>query len=563
LPGLGPRLAAAEVLGMPPPQQLAAEYGAELAAEIRRAAALDLVRPARPAPPATALPAPPPVEVMALDAGAEAAPAPAPNLRVRTEADSALDKLRSASGAPVDPGECARVEALLNPAGWAEPGDGPGGIRMEQAGLVDLRGRVSAEAHLALARQYLFLTFGREARAVLGRVREDLPEASIYAAVGQIVDGGQPRPNPLRGLAACGGHAALWALLADPEARLPAGDPGAAPAFADWPVHLRRALGPRLVTLLRDADKPEMAGAVFRALERVARPEDPGFLLIAAARPGPAPDATVAPALVALAGGQSPEGADALLAVIAARIDEGVPVGSDLAMQAGAMAFEQGDTPAAGRLRAAEARALIHDGLWRAASARVEALEGASRAALEAELVTEAAARAGAGDVLWLAARVAGRSDLAAPVRLALATRVLELGLPDLARQALAIGTAVPAPAERRLLARIALAEKRPGVAEAYLAGLEDAEAVALTAEVAALRAARASLPPADADLGDEAVASEAVAAEAVAALDAPAPDAAANPLPRGGLEAGRSLLGSSEQLRSELQDLLPAPVTQ
>ncbi len=163
--------------------------------------------------------------------------------------------------------------------------------------------------------------------------------------------------------------------------------------------------------------------------------------------------------------------------------------------------------------------------------------------------------------------------SMSAPVRRAVAGRLLDLGFAGPARTGLSHPDDIPTPEDRLLFARVALLEGKPGVAMGYLAGLDDLQAVRLRA--------RAQL-----DLGDHdgAALSWAQIEEDRAQWDAAwlagdwealeqakdtpyqdvarivlqdRPDDAEGPLPGNAMSRGQDALSKSRETRSALTNLL------
>lgn len=527
-----------------PVVRVAAEStGRELEDQIRRGIELDLVDPAPGALESDPAQQDDPPRDLAIETADESLPQRT-NIRIRTEAEMAVEGASTLAPSSVDPGTCAQFERLLDPNGWVDPGTGPAGIAVDRVTLVGARGVPDPAGFRDLALAYLYLTFGREAESVLAIAPDDFQRLPLYLALARLVDGRPLDTNPLAGLTACPGHTGLWARLATPDAPAVRSESDAGGAFASWPDHMRRTLGSTLAMAFLDAGEIETARAVHLATARIADPEDSRLHLIARRLAAADGDARPAAELRDLAESRRPESAQALIEVIEARIDEDVPVGADLAMQAGSLAFEMAETEAASALRTAEIRALIHDGLWRIAAARIDAEDRSpAAAALDTELAQAITESGEDADLLWVATRLSGRRDVGRQARRVMAERIVRLGLPDMARNALDLGIALPEPAERRILARIAILEERPDVAEGYLAGLDTAEDHALREALSALRT-RLEVAAADANDQPEQTASS------------PEPSAAP-PVPANSLAASRSLLTTSESLRDEIQALL------
>lgn len=480
-----------------------------------------------------------------------------PNLRIVTEAERALTERGSLTS--VDPSLCARLEKVLNPNQWVDEGPGPAGVEIDRKDLIDIRGEADPRGFRNLIRSYLYLTFGREALAALQAAPDDLVYKELYSAIARIVEDRPPGNNALAGMTSCPGHTGLWARLADLGAVAYKNDTTRPAAFAEWPEHLRRTLGPRLVEAYLDAGDEETARSLFHAIARISAPDDPDVLLLAAQLADPVDGgAAEYDAMAEIAQTRRPESAGALIGVIQARIAEDVPVGADLAMQAGALAFELAETEGAADLRAAEIRALVHDGFWKAGVTRLEAHDPLpDRHALVSALVSAAAEQASDTDLLWLAARMEGEHDVARPARAEMAARIAGLGVAEMARAALDLGAAIPNADERRILAEIALLEDHPSIAEAYLTGLDTAADAVLMARAQTMRerqtaaAAAGYMPQPETEMAETPAPEEPVE---VARNAPPLPV-----LPEGGLQASRTLLGDSADLRNELEALLGA----
>lgn len=129
--------------------------------------------------------------------------------------------------------------------------------------------RPDPEAVRKAIRLRLWLGFGAEAGLMLDSLGADLPEAAALRAMARIVDG-LPAPDAaFRDMESCGGAAALWAVLATPETRLPATDIAAVQrAFSALPPHLRQHLGPALVRHFLDAGQEPVAQTLRMAMAR-------------------------------------------------------------------------------------------------------------------------------------------------------------------------------------------------------------------------------------------------------------------------------------------------------
>lgn len=130
-------------------------------------------------------------------------------------------------------------------------------------------GEVTQDGRLRLARYYLALGFGSEARQLaLGMPDGDARD--IVDAIGEILDHGRSGSQIFEGQLACPGEVALWALLAVPvtQAELPQSTDVILASFSALPRHLRSHLGPVLSERLRQAGEPENARTALNAVTR-------------------------------------------------------------------------------------------------------------------------------------------------------------------------------------------------------------------------------------------------------------------------------------------------------
>jgi hypothetical protein len=251
--------------GPPPagePPHAAGELLNQLAEGIARATTQGALRLADPPGPTGTPTVPGPV-----------APAAA-NLRLRLPGEEAW--LPSEPG-PESP--CPR-NADLDVASWG-PGD-----RTPAEAIMALRhslaediDSVEEERALNLARLYVSLGFGAEARAVTEAMAQRHPQAQLLLAMALIVDG-EPGPPVLPdALAECAGRAQMWTALATGQAT-DAADVTA--AVSELPLVLRRSVGPRLIEIFLAAGDAGTAETIRAAIDRAAGPHGAPFDLAAA-----------------------------------------------------------------------------------------------------------------------------------------------------------------------------------------------------------------------------------------------------------------------------------------
>lgn len=108
-------------------------------------------------------------------------------------------------------------------------------------------GEPSSDGMLALARYYIAMGFGNEAKELLAFLPEG-PRRAALGAMADIVDQGKTDSEILKEQIYCKGKVALWALLSRdrPAADKPADANQILSAFSELPLHLRIHLGPVL-----------------------------------------------------------------------------------------------------------------------------------------------------------------------------------------------------------------------------------------------------------------------------------------------------------------------------
>lgn len=447
------------------------------------------VADAKPEPAAPA--APPPVDP----------PPPPVTRRGHITVETSIDRAAAGpdrQGEDTDDGDACLSPALFDVSNWGEEVGNGADIGAYRSHLVTERDVADSAGVTALVRNYVYITFGAEAKALIRSYPDLVDRADVLFAMAEIMDDGwSTEAADLVGQMSCDGATALWATLAQPELR-----PGAAVnrdavamAFGALPAHLRRHLGPRLSDLFLASGDQETAEIIRAAIDRARDPENmrptSEYGLLTAQfelEAGEVEQATVTLDEVVAAGdAQLPE---ALLQRVEATLGAGGAVPEDVVVLLDGLAFQFRGTDTARRMVDAGIRARASAGAFDAA---LEQLDQAIAAGLfrperSAELrdgLHERLTR-DADDTAFLRLsllRLAEISGLSALPRRAAAQRFLDLGLPQAARAALGDSSAMPEPVDRQVLARAALLENRPAVAIGYLAGLEDAPALSLRAE--------------------------------------------------------------------------------
>jgi hypothetical protein len=486
-------------------------------------------------------------------------------------------------------GKTCVADTQLDIAAWASADDPWGSLTAARAELVGEFDAPDPQAVLGLARTYIALGFGAEARATLeafGSV--DLAEDALLRTLAEVIDDAPSDSAPLAGMWDCDTSAALWALLAAPASTTleDVAIPAVLRGFSALPAHLRDMLGGRLAERLVAAGHDGAARSIAAAIAR-APTQATGTLDLLEARlelPRNA-DAAIA-RLTGLAASNAPESAEALVLLVEAYVQGGAPVPPDVIGTLAARAFELRGSALGDRLEMAQALAHGSAGEFDAAfriarrisdarSASAEAMDGALHLPLLSMLA------ASADDAAFLTHALATpawrRTTAPPPVRIAMAERFLALGLPETALEAL---PARPrASAEEVLLRARALLDS--GAADAALpllatlpestADAPRAEALAAlgdtAAAVATLRRIEAQGRAAEIAwrAGDDGLIREhgTDLQRGLVARDAQAPATDVPLATVAPLAQGRALIAESEALRASIDMLLaamPAP---
>ncbi len=418
--------------------------------------------------------------------------APRGHISVETGVD------RAASGGEPLFDETAEGDACIDStyfdvATWGgdvENGTDIGAYRSRIVGEFDL---ADGAGVTALARNYVYITFGAEAKALMRRYPTAVERPDLLFAMAEVMDTGQSSAAAeLVDQMTCDGATALWATLVQPDLR-----PGqainrdaVALAFGSLPAHLRRHLGPGLADNLLDSGDRETADIIRAAIDRASSAPTSEFGLLSAKFDLDSGDVEQATArlddVVATGDAAMPE---ALLQRVEATLASGGAVPEDIIVLLDGLGFQFRGSETARQMTDAGIRARASAADFTGAFGQLDAAASAGVFApgrlvqLRQEVFDRLTLDADDTDFLRHAVpRLDAVAGLPRPARRMLAARLLDLGLAGAARDALGDDTAMPEPTDRLLLARAALAEGRPAVAIGYLAGLTDAPALTLRA---------------------------------------------------------------------------------
>jgi len=189
------------------------------------------------------------------------------NISATTSLDREILPLRNVvpptnMGATCFPDDQVDIDAWGNVSMLADLG------RLRGAAMAE-DGAILPEGALALARYYLALGFGAEAKSY-AKLLPDGSHQSLLYALADIMDEVQTDSTVLDGQAFCNGKIALWAILARPitAAEAPTSTDDILATFSALPAHLRIHLGPTLAERLRSAGLDDDARIAVNAVTR-------------------------------------------------------------------------------------------------------------------------------------------------------------------------------------------------------------------------------------------------------------------------------------------------------
>jgi len=475
-------------------------------------------------------------------------------------------------------------DQAFNLSGWLEdrPFDQQLGDR--QRALVGEFDRPDPDQILGLQRLYLSVGFGTEARAVREAFGLETAEDDAFKAMEAIFEGKPVPPgNRVREMASCDTAAAMWAVLANEDLGRDSTVETAAVlrSFSALPLPIRRILGPDLARRMIEVEHPKAASEIRDAIARA--PGDHGAALdmvearisIAEGEPLEA-EKSLAPILSE----DGPAAPEATVLMIETMVGEGRAPDEATVEYVAALAFEHRKSEDGPELARALALATAATGQMGRA---FDTLETIPRKAEEMRAKTRRDLFGLLAEVpddrVFLEQALLHQSQYADtrvdwPVHQALVTRMLDLGLPELARSY--ADTVRPrSEAARFLQARVELENRAPDRALNQLLGLTGEDAARMRAEAFAMKgdhlAARAAFSAAGdqreaalqgwrsgdwSALEDIASDDQLVALTPSGNVSPPVADSPLTPLP-GPITQGRDLLAQSEATRAALQSLI------
>ncbi|WOI56182.1 hypothetical protein [Palleronia sp. LCG004] len=397
-----------------------------------------------------------------------------PNMRVETQVD------RDGSGGPRPITDTACLPAAkFDFAAWGDPVDPFGKLRALRPELFGETGRRQGEVYAEMAKSYLYLTFGAEARALLADSPENTPDREILTEIARNMDNGLGSPA-LASQLNCDSNAAILAFL-DRESPRPDDPSVLIRRYLDLPTTLRTYVGPRLAERFLDMGLTEDARTIRNAYRRepaVTGAED----AFVAARIEGGSSGEGETELATVVEERLPRAAEAMTFLLTAMTDRGERVPAETADQALALSFETAD-PARAELERAVLRAIAARPAIVEAFGEIDRLKRISRGPfdeIEHDLFARILATESDAEFLRLMVPFAERPIADPELRLAIAERLRAESLWKQAETVIDASESIPTREERIVRAEIAVDAGKDDVARSYLAGLDgpDAEAV-------------------------------------------------------------------------------------
>jgi hypothetical protein len=249
---------------------------------------------------------------------------------------------------------------------WGDPPDEELQFSTLRAATLGEFDQPDPEGVKRLARYYIFLTFGVEAKAVMTNFGIHVDGEDILRAMADIMDEGySDKPGRLEYQFHCDGPAAFWSVMA--KEHLSTWEDynldSVRATFSALPIHLRRHLGPTLSERFLAIGDEKTAQYIQNAIARAGGDQGDAFSLLDAELTLADGDmANGAAKLEGIVAEDGPDAAEALVKLIAAKIQAGEAIDQKTAETAEVMAVEYRGNPYEMSLQNAAILARIHSG---------------------------------------------------------------------------------------------------------------------------------------------------------------------------------------------------------
>jgi hypothetical protein len=233
----------------------------------------------------------------------------------------------------------------LNIGGWLDhPGSEIAGILASNT--TDLVGEFDRPNPVSIKRAvrfYLGMGFGAEARLVLNAFDVSIEERAVLETLSYIFDLQRPLGSVFDGMEVCDSSAALWSLLSV-DAIPPVSQilvPAVLRSFSALPLHLRRLLGPGLVSRFLVRDEVDIARSIQDSIVRATGGTGPDIQMMKAEIALATGDDRLADEILKpLSGNSGVAGLLATVALVKSQVALGDVVSVDLMTTAEALLYE-------------------------------------------------------------------------------------------------------------------------------------------------------------------------------------------------------------------------------
>ncbi|MGR3514767.1 MAG: hypothetical protein ACU0GG_18565 [Paracoccaceae bacterium] len=202
------------------------------------------------------------------------------NLAVSTGFDPAIrSEIRNTP--PTASGQFCIPTSQIDVVEWGDVADGLMLGRLRHSAIAE-DGSVIPEGAMELARYYIYLGFGTEARRTVEFLKPSR-DREIVLTLADVMDYGLTRRDTLEGQWGCAGPVSLWAALSTPvhHAAQPESTDDMLSTFSALPAHLRSHLGPLLSNRLHEAGLGSEARTAINAVTRGGKISEESTLAVA------------------------------------------------------------------------------------------------------------------------------------------------------------------------------------------------------------------------------------------------------------------------------------------
>lgn len=353
-----------------------------------------------------------------------------------------------------------------------------------RANLFTESDRLDKETAIKLAKLYLYLGFGAEARQILSIDPSLISDNPWLMEIADIMEHGHARSGTyLKHFADCESAAALWGILA--QNSLAPSEPIDADAalrtVTALPLHLRRFIAPKLSRRLLNYGDEARAETALRSVDRTPEPATANANLARAElQLANGETETAQHTLSGIVSSNEQQSAEALIKFVDSHLEADTLIDSSVATLIEAYAIEMRGDPIGAELKRSHVLALAKSGQFDEAFealARMRDIDGEAKKIELESLLLDIVTRA-APDVVFLeSAFELIRRPLSVTnpdLSFSIAERAAGLGFPQLAEVILKASENTPVSSRsKELRARVALALGRPSEAHAELFGVQ------------------------------------------------------------------------------------------